>query len=180
MRCSCCYAFSEMDVLYTMSSLKHVASDPSYSPLLLPLTSAVNQWCIRNVDHLSPHLVCYLLLAYPQMHQSTKVVMQLFATRFQKDVAFFPVSDQVVLLKAFALMRFNNENLVSFLYSRVAEQVKTLQTQELLSVMWTIVSWRKSEVELYAAIRNELEGRKMTKKQITNYKQIVDLYISNS
>ena len=34
-----------------------------------------------------------------------------------------------MLLKAFALMRFNNENLVSFLYSRVAEQVKTLQTQ---------------------------------------------------
>lgn len=26
-------------------------------------------------------------------------------------------------------MRFNNENLVSFLYNRVAEQVKTLQTQ---------------------------------------------------
>ena len=38
-----------------------------------------------------------------------------------------------MLLKAFALMRFNNENLVSFLYSRVAEQVKTLQTQVLCS-----------------------------------------------
>lgn len=53
-------------------------------------------------------------------------------------------------------MHYNNDALLSFLYARVAEQVKSLQTQveggglcemqELLSVLWTIASRRKDEV----------------------------------
>ena len=59
-------------------------------------------------------------------------------------------------MKALTLMHYNNDALLSFLYARIAEQVKSLQTQveggglcemqELLSVLWTIASRRKDEV----------------------------------
>lgn len=41
--------------------------------------------------------MCYLLLVYPQLNQSPNVLMQLFVTHHQKNVAAFSVHVIVIL-----------------------------------------------------------------------------------
>lgn len=42
--------------------------------------------------------MCYLLLVYPQLNQSPNVLMQLFVTHHQKNVAAFSVHVLITLL----------------------------------------------------------------------------------
>ncbi|KAK8797893.1 hypothetical protein WA171_005422, partial [Blastocystis sp. BT1] len=178
--CSHQSSVSQYDIIYILASIKPHINNQSIQNTVTPLATSIVQWCYRNVERVTPHLISFLLMTFPLLHQPTTYLVRLFETRFQKNVNSFPLSDILLLLKASTLTPSTNPALVEFLYKRVGENLDTLSTNDLLSVIWTIASRYKNQVEIYWKAKGLLEEKQLFPAQEKNLQDIVNLYISKN